>query len=185
MPRMHRVLIANGVLLPMRERKLVVNRRWELMAAPAGEAMLIFAAGLVAWLSRSPMLFASLGPTAYELVETPERPSARTYNVLVGHGAGVLSAWVALLVLQQWRAPQPPDGHVNLMRVLVATVASLLTVLLTLVLCATQPAAVATALVVALGSSHHLRDGLLMMVAIVMVRLLGEPIRRWRLRGSI
>lgn len=156
--------------------------RWEWLIAPVCEAALIFAVGLVAWLSRSPMLFASLGPTAYELVETPGRPSARVYNVIVGHGCGIASALVALLVLGQWSAPISPGGDVTLPRALVAALAALLTVLFTLLVKARQPAAVASSLVVALGAGPHLMHAGFMVAAIVLLRAVAEPLRRWRLR---
>ncbi len=156
-------------------------RRWEWLIAPGCEALLILTAGVVAWVSRSPMLFASLGPTAYELVETPDRPSARGYNVLVGHGCGIASGLLALWMLGQWGTKVSPGGEVTLMRVLVATAAALLTVMFSLLAKATQPAAVASALVVALGSQHHLKTAGFMMLAIGLMRGVGEPLRRWRL----
>ncbi len=160
------------------------TRRWEWLIAPGCEAALVLAAGLVAWVSRSPMLFASLGPTAYELVETPDRPSARGYNVLVGHGCGIASGLMALWMLGQWEAKVSLGGEVTLMRVLVATAAALLTVMFSLLAKATQPAAVASALVVALGSGRHLRTAGFMALAIGLLRLMGEPLRRWRLRRA-
>ncbi len=159
-------------------------KRWEWLIAPGCEAALILMTGLVAWATRSPMLFASLGPTAYELVETPNRPSARGYNVLMGHGCGIASGLMALWMLGQWGAKGSPGGEVTLMRVLVATTAALLTVMISLMAKATQPAAVASALVVALGSGRHLRTAGFMALAIVCLRLVGEPLRRWRLRRA-
>ena len=157
-------------------------RRWEWLIAPVCEAALILAAGLVAWLCRSPMLFASLGPTAYELVETPGRPSARGYNVIVGHGCGIASGLAALLVLGQWSARVSPSGEVTLPRVLVAALAALLTVLFTLLVKARQPAAAASSLVVALGAGPHLWHAGFMMAAIILLRSVAEPLRRWRLQ---
>lgn len=60
--------------------------------------MLILVMAVASWVARNPFIFASLGPTAFELVETPERPSARAYNILVGHLIGVLAAFLALYV---------------------------------------------------------------------------------------
>lgn len=159
-------------------------RRWEWLIAPGCEAALILVVGLVAWGTRTPMLFASLGPTAYELVESPGRPTARIYNVIVGHGCGVVSGLLALLMLGQWQAGVLPGGTVTGMRVLVVALAALLTVLLTLLVEAQQPAAVSSALVVALGRESHLRQAGFMLLAIVLLRMLGEPLWRWRLRRA-
>jgi hypothetical protein len=46
---------------------------------------LILLIGAIAFAARKPVIFASLGPTAYELVEKPLAPSARTYNIITGH----------------------------------------------------------------------------------------------------
>lgn len=40
------------------------------------------------WLVKQPLIFASLRPTAYELMEQPQWRSARTYNIMVGHLLG-------------------------------------------------------------------------------------------------
>lgn len=155
-------------------------KRWEWLVAPICEAALIFAVGVVAWASRSPMLFASLGPTAFELVETPDRPTARVYNVVVGHGCGIASGLLALVVLGQWSARPAPGGGLTLVRVLTAALAALLTVLFTLLIKAGQPAAVASSLVVALGPGQHWRQAGFMVSAIVFLRVVAEPLRRWR-----
>jgi len=59
--------------------------RKDLWAATLGEGSLILAVALVGFTTYHPFVLASLGPTAYEQVETPERPSARPYNVILGH----------------------------------------------------------------------------------------------------
>lgn len=139
------------------------------------------AAGLIAWISRQPMLFASLGPTVYELIEQPHRKSARPYNVVVGHLTGVAAGFAALSITHAWYAPSVSGTtHVALIRVGAAAIAALLTVLGTLLLRATQPAALSTTLVIALGAMQQWKDGLLIMASIGLIVLLGEPLRRWR-----
>ena len=59
-------------------------RRRDLIVMPLCEAALLAIVGLTAWWTGRPFLFASLGPTAYELVEAPERITARPYNIIVG-----------------------------------------------------------------------------------------------------
>src|SRR6185312_11137105 len=41
------------------------------LIAPLGEAVLILIVSIIGWASHQPLIFASLGPTAYELVEKP------------------------------------------------------------------------------------------------------------------
>ncbi len=60
-----------------------------LLYASLGEGALILLMGAIALAVRRPLIFASLGPTAYELVEKPLAPSSRTYNIIVGHMVGL------------------------------------------------------------------------------------------------
>lgn len=159
-------------------------KKMDLVIAPLAEAALIFIAAIAAWLTQTPLVFASLGPTAFEMIETPKRPSARPYNVIVGHLIGVLSAFLALYLTQAWHTPGVASGSISILRVWAATIAALLTVFGTLLTKATQPAALSTTLVIALGPMQSPRDGLLIMVAILLMSAFGEPLRRWRLKGE-
>jgi hypothetical protein len=154
----------------------------DAVAAPLCEAALIAIAGTVAWIAHAPLLFASLGPTAYELVETPERRSARPYNVIVGHLIGVLAGLSAAWVTRADAVAAVGVGSVPLARVWAAVIASAITVLLTLLLRAAQPAAIATTLLIALGMMPGWRSGMEIMTAVLLMTLVGEPLRAWRRR---
>lgn len=56
---------------------------------PVLEGRLILLMGVISLASGLPLLFASLGPTAHEQIEKPEPPSAKFYNVVVGHWIGM------------------------------------------------------------------------------------------------
>lgn len=130
----------------------------------------------------TPLLFASLGPTAYEQIEKPESPSARFYNVVVGHWIGLGCGFAALAMLNAWDAPNPMViGHFNAVRVEVCGIAVSLTALLTLLAKAGQPAAYATAILVAVGSMQKASDAMAIAVAVLILGIVGEPIRRMRL----
>ncbi len=153
----------------------------DLVLAPFLEAALLIVAGLAAWAGHRPLLFASLGPTVYELVEQPHRGSARPYNILMGHLLGVLAGFGALAATGAWFAPAVTGmTAVAPARVWAAGLAALLTVFATTVLRATQPAAISTSLVIALGSMQQWRDGVIIMGSIALMVSLGEPLRRWR-----
>ncbi|HUB28518.1 MAG TPA: hypothetical protein VL967_02435, partial [Terracidiphilus sp.] len=66
-----------------------------------------------------------------------------------------------------------------------AGIAASTTVLVTLVARAAQPAAVATSLLIALGTMKQWRDGILIMVAVLLMTALGTPIRKWRLKARV
>ncbi len=147
--------------------------------ATCGEGGLILAVGAIGWAAHMPLLFTSLGPTAYEIVEKPNTPSARAYNVLVGHftalGAGFFSLWI----LHAWNAPKMADaGFVSSPRLWAALLAVIITTLVTLALKASQPAAMATTLLVSLGSMQRGRDAIAIAIGVVILAILGEPVRR-------
>lgn len=159
-------------------------QRKDLLIAPLCEAGLLLVVGVAGWLSRQPLIFTSLGPTAYELVETPRRRSAQPYSILVGHliavGAGFLAVWVT----GAWNAPIVSSAGITRPRLWAVILAAALTVFLTLLVRASQPAALSTTLLIALGSMQKPNDAAVIMGAVVLMVLLGEPLRSWRLRNQ-
>lgn len=164
------------------EERMNPEQKRNLKIAPLCEAALILIVSVAAWVAHQPLIFASLGPTAYELVETPHRKSARPYNILVGHLVGVVFGFAALFVTRAWRMPAVADGNVQFPRVEAAVLSAGLTVLVTLLLRATQPAAISTTLLISLGVMQQWKDGVTIMAAVLLMTLAGEPMRRWRLR---
>lgn len=158
-------------------------RRRDLWIAPLCEGTLILIVGLAAWLSGQVLLFASLGPTAYEQIETPDRPSARPYNVIAGHLIGILIGFAVLHFTRAWVTPGATSGRLSLLRIEAAALSAALTVLCTLLARAQQPAAVATTLLISLGIMQRWQDGFIMMGAVLLMTLAGEPMRRWRIRN--
>ena len=94
----------------------------EYWIAPLLEAALIVTVALCGWLTHRPLVFASLGPTAFEVVETPDRPTARLYNIIVGNLIALIAAYGALSLTRLGRAnclctrcsaPSRVGGHVG------------------------------------------------------------------------
>jgi hypothetical protein len=156
----------------------------DFVIAPLCEAGLILVAGISAWLTKQPMIFTSLGPTAFEMIETPHRKSAKPYNVFVGHLIGVGSGFVALWVTAAWWVPAVSAGHIAMGRVVAGALASLLTVLGTMLAKASQPAALSTTLLVALGTLQKPKDAAVIMAAVALMIVFGEPLRKWRNRAA-
>lgn len=154
----------------------------DLIIAPLAEAALLAIAGAAGWLTHQPMLFTSLGPTAYELIETPHRPSARPYSVIVGHLIGVAAGYAALWMTGAWHVPGVSSAGVLPLRIASASVAALLTVFGNLALKAAQPAALSTTLLIALGTMQKPIDAAVIMGSVGLMTLLGDPIRAVRLR---
>ncbi len=157
----------------------------DLFIAPLAEAALILVVGAVGLLTRQPLVFTSLGPTAFELIETPRRRSARPFNIFFGHLIGVVCGFLALFLTHAFAVPPVSDhGPILVPRLAAAAIAVLLTVLFTLLLRTMQPAALSTTLLVALGPMQRGRDVLVILGAVLLMILIGEPLRRWRLRSS-
>lgn len=156
----------------------------DVLVVPALEGALILVVGFAGYISHTPLLFASLGPTAFEIIETPQRKTARPYNIIVGNLIAILAALTALWLTHAWSAPDISAGGVPLVRVWAAALAATLTASGTLLARATQPAALSTTLLMSLGVMQTPRDGVVIIVAVLLMTALGEPIRRLRGRDA-
>lgn len=160
-------------------------KRKELFAASFGEGSLILLVALIGWAAHQPFVFASLGPTAYELIEKPQSRSARAYNIIVGHLLGLGMGFLALAIFHAWSAPKVVQtGTVAPERLGAVVIAAALTALVTLLLGAAQPAALSTTLLVALGAMQTARDAVAIIVGVLIVTAAGELIRHYRLKPS-
>jgi len=66
---------------------------WEREALVAGGLLLVV--GLLAWASGAPVVFPSLGPTAYVLAVAPDRATSQPRRVVGGHVIGVAAGFLA------------------------------------------------------------------------------------------
>jgi hypothetical protein len=156
-----------------------MTRGKRLLFTALGEGGLVLVVAAIGLATRMPLIFTSIGPTAYELAEKPNAPSARTYNIIAGHmlalGAGFLSLWL----LNAWCAPKvAAAGFVSSPRLLAAVLSVVLTTAVTLTLKASQPASLSTALLVSLGSMQTRRDAFAITIAVLILAAVGEPLRR-------
>jgi CBS domain-containing membrane protein len=163
-----------------------VTKGKDVLFASIGEGFLVLTVAAIGLIARMPLIFTSLGPTAYELVEKPNARSARLYNVIVGHmvalGAGFLSLWV----LNAWAAPKVASaGFVSSPRLLAAVLSVVITTALTLLLGASQPASLSTTLLVSLGSMQKGRDAIAIALAVFIMAAIGEPVRRLCLKAGV
>ncbi len=150
---------------------------------PLSAGVLILAIGLVGFVAGEPLLFPSLGPTAFLQIEDPNLRAAKFYNTLVGHLVGLGSGLLAVFVL---RADQSSSvlatGYLAPVRVAASALAIALTIAIGLLLRASHPPASATTLLVALGAfKAEPRTVAVVVIGIVLVAFLGEGLRRVRL----
>ena len=162
-----------------------MRNRADLFWATLGEGGLVLVLAAIGWATRQPLIFASLGPTAYELVEQPQLRSARAYNIIVGHLIGLGAGFLALYALNAWAAPNVISaGVVSTDRLWAVAIAATLTTFATLLLKAGQPAALATTLLVSLGSMQTRQDAIAIVAGVLIITAVGEPVRRFRLKHT-
>ncbi len=143
------------------------------------EGLLIFAVGVIGLLLHKPLLFASLGPTAYEQCEFPHRPSARPWNVIGGHMVAIVIGFALVAVLHVGSAGKiNGDTAVNWPRLAASALAVALTAGLNMLLKATQPAAFASALLVTMGAFQSARGAVSLVASVLILGFLGELVRR-------
>lgn len=160
-----------------------MNRNSDLIWATLGEGGLIMAMAAIGWATGQPLIFASLGPTAYEMVEQPHMKSARAYNVIVGHFCGLGAGFLALWILHAWSSPDVLSaGAISTQRLWAVTLAAALTTCLCLLLKAGQPAALATTLLISLGAMQTRKSAIAIVIGVLIIAAIGEPVRLIRLR---
>lgn len=126
--------------------------------------------GIIGLLAHQPWIFPSLGPTAFLQVETPEQPTARFYNTVVGHFLGLGAGYLSVALVGAQTAPVVlSTQHLTPIRVWAAVLAVGLNVLGGLLLKASHPPAAATTLLVALGGFEMTVQGALTVVAGVII----------------
>jgi uncharacterized membrane protein len=151
--------------------------------APAVTGALAVVVGIAALAVGRPLLFPSLGPTMYLQSEAPFHPTARFYNTVVGHFVGFVVASLLVLLLGATQYPSVFETHVpSPARVIVAILALVVTLLLTILLRASHPPVAATALLVAFGGFNPtLGDATTFAAGVLLTALVGEGLRRVRL----
>lgn len=144
----------------------------------------------LAVLTHSPLIFPSLGPTAFLFFYTPTAPSASPRNTIIGHAIGAASGYLSLVVTGLTMAGPALAVGVTGPRVIAAGLSLGLTAGLMVLLRAPHPPAGATTLIVALGFLTQPWQLVLLMVAVVLLtlqaiginRLAGIPYPLWNSR---
>ena len=154
----------------------------DMIWAPAAAAVLLLFVGSLALLAGQPWLVPSLGPSAYLVAADAAHPSARVYNVVVGHAVGLAAGLGGVAVLGAWADPVLlSTGQLTLGRMLAAALALAVTVLGCLLLRANHPPAGATTLLVALGSIATKAEFLSVAIGVVLLAAAGYVLRGWRM----
>lgn len=153
--------------------------------AAVASGSLILVTGLFGIAFGQPWLFASLGPTAFQVTEYPEHRASRVYHVFAGHFLALGMGFAAVALMGAWDAPAVMSTHhLVLVRVWTCVLAVSLTSGAMTLVRATHPPAAATCLLIALGSLESARGAIAIVVGVVIVGVLGELLRVVRLRAK-
>lgn len=144
-------------------------------------AVSILIIGLVAHVAGVPLVFPSLGPTAFLIFDQPRVGAASPRNVLVGHAIGILGGIVALFVTGTRHAAPVLSAILPANRVAAIAVALGLTSGAMALLRMPHPPAAATTLIVSLGFLTRLPDQLAFYAGVV--ALVGQGFVIDRLSG--
>ncbi len=144
--------------------------------------------GAVAYLTGSPWVFPSLGPSLFLFYTAPRSPAASPRNTLLGHAIGLLAGWIALQATGAGAASGPLAAGVDPAHLAASALAIGLTSAGMLLFDAPHPPGGATTLIVALGLLSRPADFGVMAAAIlaitahatVVLRLARAGYPRWR-----
>ena len=152
-----------------------------------GGLLTIALSGVIAWLVEEPLVFPSLGATAFLFFETPMAEVASPRNTLTGHYVGAAIAFFWLFVFGLLDAPSALEEGFTLERAAAVALSVGCTGGVLRLMRAAHPPAGATTVIVSAGlltSGNELLAlaagvGLLTLSAGALNRLLGVPAPRW------
>lgn len=125
-----------------------------------------------------PLVFPSLGPSAWLLFFSPDAPSSAPRRVFLGHGAGLAAGQLALWITGLAGAPGALVTGVDGARVAAVVLALAGAAAMADRLDAVHPPAAATTLIVALGMLQGPRTLAAMAIAIVLFTAIAVGMRR-------
>jgi CBS domain-containing membrane protein len=143
--------------------------------------------GLWAWIVKEPLLFPSLGATAFLIFETPMAEVGSPRNTIIGHCVAVAAGVAAAAMFGLLNAPNSYVSGVTPARIAAVALAVALTGGILRVLRSAHPPAGATTIIVASGLLIHLGQladvvagvALLTAAGWILNRLMGVPAPVW------
>ena len=152
----------------------------------AGDALYTFVAcllalvvsGLAAYVFKQPLLFPSLGPTAFLFFEQPLAEPSSPRNTLIGHLVAILAGALSLAVFGLLDHQSILAEGVTLARTGAAALSVALTGAVLLLLRSSHPPTGATTLIVSLGFLQTPREMVMLMVGVVVLTAVGWGINR-------
>ena len=152
-----------------------------------GSLFAIGFSGLWAYVVKEPLVFPSLGATAFLIFETPMAEIGTPRNTIVGHTVGILAGAVSLAIFGLLNSPSLYVSGLTFGRVCAMALAVALTGGVLRFIRAAHPPAGATTIIVASGLLHTPRQMLDVLVGVILLtlagwllnRAMGVPAPRW------
>src|SRR3954447_3599118 len=152
-----------------------------------GGLLTIALSGALAWALEEPLVFPSLGATAFLFFETPMAEVASPRNTIIGHYVGATVAYGWLLTFGLTHAPSALEAGFTGERAAAVALSVACTGGILRLLRAAHPPAGATTVIVSVGLLHTAHQlaalaagvALLTLSAHIVNRLLGVPAPRW------
>lgn len=141
-------------------------------------ALALAVSGLAAYAVKQPLLFPSLGPTAFLFFEQPMAKPSSPRNTLIGHLVAILAGALSLAVFGLLYHPSILAEGVTLARTGAATLSLALTGAVLLLLRSSHPPTGATTLIVSLGLLQTPLEMTMLMVGVVILTVAGWVINR-------
>jgi hypothetical protein len=165
-------------------RRIDEDEREHPIWSPIFAATVALVAALIGLASGQLLLFPSLGPIAVMQAHLPRHRSSRLYNIIVSHLVGLAVAFGFVILFGLTTTPSVfATQRLSGSRVIVAVLSLLVATAAELALRASHPPAAATTLLAALGSFRPtLRDTTWVVVGVIIVAVVGDLARRFRLR---
>jgi CBS domain-containing membrane protein len=147
--------------------------------------------GIAAYLAKQPLLFPSLGPTAFLFFEQPMAETSSPRNTLIGHLVAILAGALSLAVFGLLDNPSILVEGVTLARAFAGALSLALTGAVLLLLRSSHPPTGATTLIVSLGFLQTPGEMAVLMAGVVLLTVVGWAINRasgvpmpvWSARG--
>jgi CBS-domain-containing membrane protein len=137
-------------------------------------------AGAVGLVLHRPWLFPSLGPTVMLCFDSPEHPTARPRNTIIGHAVGIAVGYGCLVTFGLVGHPSAAVAGLTARHVAAGSMSVALTTLLLRVLRCPHPPAGATTLIVSLGILATPRALAAMFAAVLLITAVGWGANRLR-----
>jgi CBS-domain-containing membrane protein len=143
-----------------------------------GSLLAIGLSGLWAYIVKQPLVFPSLGATAFLIFETPMAEVGTPRNTIIGHGVGIAAGVASLAIFGLLSAPSVYVSGVSFGRVCAIALAVALTGGVLRLVRSAHPPAGATTIIVASGllaKPHQLLD---VMIGVLLLTIAGWLLNR-------